>query len=130
MNETNGSDVVKETAGEPVAENESEQAVQELTAEEKLSERERLVSEREKAIELKERTMNIAKLLKEKGISPELAEFLRIDSDGNDAENIDRLASILSQNNKANLPRISTGLEHTSCSFDDSESDFIHGFKH
>lgn len=129
-NESTKTEVVEDPAGSPASESGTEQTAPELTPEEKLAERERLVSEREKAIELKERTMNVAKLLKEKGLSPELADIIRIDSDEKNAENVERLANLIKQ--ESHVPRafFSTGLEHRECTLDTSDSEFLHGFNH
>lgn len=128
-NESTNTEVVEDPAGSPASESETDQTAPELTPEEKLAERERLVSEREKAIELKERTMNVAKLLKEKGLSPELAEIIRIDSDEKNAENIERLAKLMNHNSSAASARFDTGMDHNSgVAIAADDNDFIRGF--
>lgn len=101
------------------------QPEQELTAEEKLAERERLIDERERAIELKERTMNVVRLLNEKGLPSEFAEILRIDSDEKNLETIDKLAQLWRGKVFA---RIDTGFDHGETPHS-NVSDFIRGLR-
>lgn len=93
-----------------------------------LAERERLISEREQAIELRERKNNIVELLKGKGLSAELADLIRIDSDEKNAETVERLANLINSESGAKITRVDTGLEHGQSTKTEDDS-FIKGFK-
>ena len=93
-----------------------------------LAERERLISEREQAIELRERKNNIVELLKGKGLSAELADLIRIDSDEKNAETVERLANLINSESGAKITRFDTGLEHGQSTKTEDDS-FIKWFK-
>lgn len=116
-NESTNTEVVTDPAGAPASESETEQTATELTTEEKLAERERLVSEREQALAIAEKRGIAARHLNESKLPEELAKYVNIESEESIKESVTELHSILDNyakkyNERLSTVTICTGLEH------------------
>lgn len=101
----------------------------ELTPEEKLAERERVLAEREKAIEIKELKSQAMDSLKAEDIPTELADFLNYESHETMTAGIEKLTEIIHKRyGKPTGMRVNIGLDHGSrCSSGDDS--FLKGLK-
>lgn len=133
----NEKEVTEQTVGTVQTENVPDQTdnspnqpEQELTPEEKLKLREKQLEERENALIIREQTMNVSKMLSDNNYPPELAELLRIDTDGEkNAETVKKAVEILNNRSRP-IATVSTGIDHSSPSLVSSydNSDFMRGF--
>ena len=123
--------MIEENAKNNVSNEQGADQPEQLTAEERLAQRERDIEAREKAIEEKERAEKAKKMLAERDLPSDLSEFISADSEQQLEEKINRFAEIMNDHRKKslkNLPDVSTGMPFGSPTRDHTDN-FINGFR-
>lgn len=103
----------------------------ELTAEEKLAERERVLAEREKAFEASMLKSKAVDTLKAKNIPAELADFLNYESEETMTAGIEKLAEIIGRHRAKSNPTGMTavlGSQHGNAISSNNNDSFLNGF--
>ncbi len=125
MNETEKNTTTSKAQDNGVSENE-------LTDEEKLAERERVLAEREKAFEISMLKSKAADSLKAKDIPTELADFLNYESEETMTAGVEKLAEIIGRHYAKSKPTGMTavlGGQHGNAISNDNNDCFLNGFK-